>query len=670
MSGRTGQGSAVAGSGQRSSDGAARDGLVGGRYATDFSRVLPRACFELACHGARDTLAGNDPAPALMTILVPRGQAPRAHALAALSGTGIDGLLTPLAHGPVQAPSGPAWGVVALSPPGPALFQPGAPLAEAMLIGKVLRPAALVLRRLADVGVTHRAIAPANVFAGPGRAVLGAAWATAPASRQPAGFEPPYMEACVPEGRGEGSIADDVYALGVLLVALALGRMPWAEIEPGELLRRKLALGSLPALLGEARLPAGIAELVGGMLAEDPEHRPTPAQLADPQGLRGRRVALRPQRRAARPLTVARAEVQEARSLAHAIAEHPAAGAALLRGGEVGLWLRRQVGDAGLAKQLEEKLAGFAADDAASEAMLVMRAVAVLDPLAPLSWRGLRLFPDALGTVAAAASGLRETALDDLVRLDAIHAWAEARGARCDIAALGREARQLRLWHAERGWAGGLARLRYALLPLLACRSPLLSGSLVVSPSDLLPALEAAARHAGAAQASPVDREIGAFLAARGDGRPEADLASLAAGDGEAALVPLRLLARLVPRRRGAEVLRFPALASWLVERARPAAQALRSRVRRENLASRVAALVEAGDLPGLLEALDDDLARQADRSEAARVAARQAAIETEIAGLVSGRPARREWARATALEAVQAAAAGAVIMALAMVLV
>jgi hypothetical protein len=685
MSGMAGQQGLGAERDRLSGDVGSGTSLVADRYAADFSRPLPRACFDLTCYAARDTLigsggAGHDPQPALMAVLVPQRQAARAHALAALGGAGIDGLLAPFGHGTLRAPAGPAYAVITPAPPGPVLFQPGFALPEAVLVGKVLRPVAAVLRRLVEHGVTHRAIAPANLFAAPGRAVLGAAWAAPPASHQPPGFEPPYMEACLPEGRGEGTIADDVYALGVTLLALALGRMPWAEVEPGELLRRKLLQGSLPALLGEARLPSGITELISGMLAEDPEHRPTPAQLVDAQGLRARRVALRPQRRAARPLAVARMEVFEARFLAHAIAESPAAGAALLRGGEVGTWLRRQVGDTALAKQLEDRLAAAGTEDGAGEAMMVMRAVAVLDPLAPLCWRGLRLFPDALGAVAAAASGMREAALDDLVRLDAIHAWAEARGGRGDPTAFGREARQLRLWHAERGWAGGIARLRYALVPLLPCRSPLLASTLVVSPAELLEALELAARRAGAAQASPVDREIGAFLAARGDGRPAAELAALAAGEREAALVPLRLLARLMPRRRGSDLGSakpggakpsdgFPALAAWLVARARPAVEALHSRARRESLASRIAVLVEAGDLPGLLAALDDDEARQSDSREAALVASRQAVIEAEIAALVAARGGRRAWARATALEAVQAAAAGGIIMALAMTL-
>ena len=163
---------------------------------------------------------------------------------------------------------------------------------------------------------------------------------------QPALFEPPYSAMCLPAGRGDGSIADDVYALGVLLLCLALGRAPLAQLDDAAILRRKLELGTYAALAGDERLPPIIGDLVRGMLAEDPEHRPTPTLLLDPASARGRRVAARPPRRAQRPIIMAGSEVWDARSLAYALGDEPEQGLNALRSGAVEQWLRRGLGDA------------------------------------------------------------------------------------------------------------------------------------------------------------------------------------------------------------------------------------------------------------------------------------------------------------------------------------
>ena len=236
----------------------------------------------LAAFGAVDQASGRTD---LMAIQLHRQQPPRPRAFQALA-TPIDDLLTPLALRPRR-------GRLLRDLPGSARRQPASrdhgPGRKPELLECVLRPAAHVLEHMQARGMTHRGIRPDNVFqAAPGHpVVLGTAWAAPPAMAQPALFEPPYSAMCLPAGRGDGSIADDVYALGVLLLCLALGRAPLAELDDAAILRRKLELGTYAALAGDERLPPIIGDLVRGMLAEDPEHRPT-ADLAARPGERAR----------------------------------------------------------------------------------------------------------------------------------------------------------------------------------------------------------------------------------------------------------------------------------------------------------------------------------------------------------------------------------------------
>ena len=629
--------------------------LISGLYAVDAAHPLPGAGGGLPAFAVTDRRNNRG---GLMAVQSLPEAPPRAQALNALSGWMDAGLLPPLAHGAARGAQGEvAWFVVSPAPPGPSLAATLRPCHEADLLHNVLRPAAAVLEALEARGITHRAICLDNLFRpGPGEpVVLGAAWSAPPASRQPALFEPPYSATCLPAGRGEGSIADDVYALGVVLVALALGRVPLEGMDPAAIMRRKLAVGSYAALVGEDRLPPAIGDLVRGMLAEDPEHRPLPMLLSDPINARARRVAARPMRRGQRPLELAGGPVWDARSLAVAVATDPEEGTRLLRSGAVVHWLRRSLGDPALAVRLEEvvrlRALDGTTDDARADGLLTMRAVAALDPLAPLNWRGVSLWPDGLGPALAAGAAegapaaLLTERLGEMVGVEAVGHWAAMRAERADPTKPRTEARQHRTMLRMRGWGGGLPRLRYALNPLLPCRSKRLAGQMVARLSDLLPALEVAAARPEARSEQILDHEIAAFIAARHDQHIPAELVGLADSD-QAEQVPLLQLRVLAGLQRRLEAGRLPGLAAWLAEQAAPALQAWRNRSHREALQQALAERVEAGQLGAMLAVLDNDMARAADARgfhAAGEVVNR---IDARLAQLAAGGPDRANTAR------------------------
>ncbi len=622
--------------------------MIRGRFTVDAGRPLAHDGGGLPAFAVIDA-AGR---AGLIAVQTPHGAPPRPMLLAGLPESDA-ALLPPLAHGPAPGQGGrPGWFVICPVPPGPPLWPDGEaairPWTEAELFALLLRPAAVALEALTARGITHRAIRPGNVFRASGtaaQAVLGCAWAAPPAMHQPVAFEAPYVAMCLPAGRGEGGPGDDVYALGATALALALGRMPWAGLSDDELIRRKLEHGSYAALAGEARLAPALADVLRAMLADDPAQRLPASMLADPDAARSRRVAQRPARRAQRPLAVGGLQAWDVRSLGFVLARHPAPGLRLLRDGSVDHWLRRALDDGMLAARLEEqtrrRLADHGAEDATADAELVLRAVKLLDPLAPLCWNGLAVWPDGIGPALAVHPEAAER-LAGLVAAEAPGSLAAVHGAAEPHSAARAQARTQRMLLQRGGWAGGPARLRYTLNPLLPCRSAALGGAMVARLPELLAALEAAAPAGG----PTLDAELVAFIAARQDHALEPLLAGF--GDTASPLAPLRLLARLQSVSR---VGPLPHLAAAMAAASRPALETWHSRTLRAEKQRLAADAAVGGDLSALLAVLDDVAARRTDAAAMRDAAEAAARIDATLIALEQGAAGRAGSARALGRE-------------------
>ena len=538
------------------------------------------------------------------------------------------------------------------------------------MLEHVLKPAAFVLSDLQARGVTHRAICPANLFqASPGVAVtFGCAWAAPPACYQPAWIEPPYSAVCVASGRGDGTVADDIYALGAMLIMLALGRNPAEDVPDDVVVRRKLDLGSYAALAGNERLPASIAELARGMLADDPDHRPSPALLATPAAARARRIAARPIRRAQRPIDVGAHSAATARTLAFALQHEPLQGLAALRNGIVDRWLRRGLGDAVAAGRIDELVrlrdAQVAGGDNKADPVLLANAIAVLDPAAPLVWRGVVLWPDGLGPALDHAlhhEPDQAASLTEIVIENVAEAWAARQESGRHKAACHVEVRDLAALRRGRTSVVPL-RLCYSLNPLTPCESPLFKGLWVTRIGDVLPAIEEVA--GSPSNHTLVDTHLAAFVAARRDERMHADIGTLAAGlpPGDV-MAELHLLARLQAKLHPEPL---PKLCSWAAAVLQAQIGLFSSKARRTRLAGELAVLTVVGDLPRMAALLDDKAAWAADLQERDTALARVAEIDQTLADLTVSSERRIRQAQRVGQDAAGAISTAALVLALA----
>ena len=630
------------------------DGLIAGFYRIDPTRQAPTlqgGCRALAVTDRRD------PSTPLIAIEAKPDQPVRPRITLARSGLPVPHAVLPVDYGPGTDLAGrPGWFAIGEMPPG-APIGLDTPWHEAELIACVLAPAAAALAALQLRGLTHRAINPDNLFRTAPRepVTLGPFWAAPPASLQPAIYEPPYMACCLPAGRGEGSIADDVYAVGVTLLALFLGRAPLKGVDEATILRRKLEVGSFAALTADTLLPPLLSDLLRGMLAEDPDHRPSPALLGRPEQARARRVAARPPRRAQIPLDLGGMRAWSARELALGLGLQPERGYALLKSGEVERWLRRHLGDPQLGMRVEDVTRRGDApvqDDARLQNLTVMRSVAVIDPLAPLVWRGIAVQPDGIGPALAAATPDTLVALQEIVAAEAVGQFVGTGYRRQDTGPR-EEQREWRAWLAARGPAGGVRRLSYAMNPMLACASPLLAGHVVVRAAELLPALDAAAATADRTR-PPIDSHIAAFIVSRTDATLAGDLPRLASFAGESErLAILRLFARLQARLSSG---RLPGLASWLIASGLAGVSDWRSQRTRAALQDSLLQAATDGQIGRMVELLDDEPARAADRQGAEQAAARVAALQAALARITEDAPKRHASAQLLAHELVTGA--------------
>ncbi len=614
-------------------------GLIAGFYRIDPAHHVPTLQGGFRAHAVTDR---RDPATPLIAIEAKLDQPVRPRITLARSGIPVPHAVLPVDYGPGTDLAGrPGWFAVGEAPPGTPVGL-ATPWREAELLTCVLAPAAAALAALQQRGLTHRAINPDNLFRVGVRdpVTLGPFWAAPPASLQPAVYEPPYMARCHPAGRGEGAIADDIYALGVSLLALLLGRPPLANLDDPTILRRKLELGSFDALTADTPLPPLLSDLLRGMLAEDPDHRPSPALLARPEQARARRVAARPPRRAQVPLDIGGMRVGSARELALGLGLQPERGYALLKSGEVERWLRRGLGDPQLGMRVEEitrRNDSTTPDDPRQQGLTVMRSVAVIDPLAPLVWRGVAVQPDGIGPALATGTPEMLSAMTEFVAAEAVSQFCAASYRRQDPG-LGEDQREWRTWLSARGPAGGVRRLTYGMNPMLACASPLLTGRPVIRAAELLPALDAAAAAADRTR-PPIDAHIAAFLVSRSDATLAGDLPHLASFAGESErLSILRLFARLQNRLSPG---RLPGLAGWLIASGLAGVSDWRSHRTRATLQDSLLQAASEGQIGRMAELLDDQPARAADERGAQQAAARIKSLEAALARITEDAPQR-----------------------------
>ncbi|MEJ0063193.1 MAG: serine/threonine protein kinase [Alphaproteobacteria bacterium] len=580
----------------------------------------------------------------LMALICRQGYPPRTDIFNQLRMIDNPALLRLVDNGSISWPDGNRYfGFVFEQPQNSRLWQSidevHAPMTEDFIKSHFITPVVGALRELADAGIMHGSVRPTNIFwreTGSGMPQLGECVTAPPGVGQPVLFEPPDRAQAAPFARGAGTIADDMYAFGVTLVLLILGQNPMRGMDDAAIVKAKLEKGSFGALVVNQRVQPAHFELLRGLLHEDPKQRWLPHDLEAWIG--GQRLTPKQaesNRRPARALMFDGKELWQIRHVIRAMADNVPAAVQIIDREELDRWLRRALMDDDRADRVQEAInvlrnSGRTAHlDEQKVAMVCM----ALDPGGPIFYRGQAFLPFGIGPALAETlrAGGNVQIIAEVISNQFIGYWVnQQQEGKTELVPLAQTFERVRGYIERASVGSGIERAAYELNPTLPCMSPLLRGQYILTPKDLLPALEKSSREAGKPR-EPIDRHLAAWIATR-----DRSMDYLLRPLNEQADSPRRALAIITlfsewQRKHGPDHL--PGLAGWLISLAEPLTRRYHYKPLHAEVASRLGEATEQGRLADLLHLLDDPKAVERDQQNfsAARQLYRAMTTQTHI---------------------------------------
>ena len=617
-------------------------GVLRDRFTVVANRPLPELSTSLA-----DAFLAEDkkePNRNIFALVCRPGVPPRLNVMRSLKGMSYLGIMQLIVWGPMNWPAAgrQCMTLIYERPKGPRLmnnlrdeiqkFQ------DHEISKRVVEPMVAVLRDFSAKGITHRSIRPTNLFYMDERSeriALGDCASLPAALDQPAVFEPIESAMCSPLARGGGSDADDMYALGATLAVLMIGRLPTAHMDDETILRNKLEYGSYGTIVGDNRLPLAIVELLRGLLCDDVKVRWTP-ELLDlwVQGRRMTPIQAKQEKRAARAFPFQGREYLTGRELAAAFARHWDAALAIVLEGKLELWLRRAVEDKEKAEAVADQVRmamTATTEKAAAEQIMLTRVLMMLDPNAPIRYRGFGAMPEGIGVALAVQMSKQADTklLIEMIRRDIPKNYYEVLGAERDDPLIENNFREIRNLMSQTGLGFGLERALYELNDAMPCQSPLVGDAYALDIKDMLIGLNSYGATKGDAKQWPCDRHIAAFVGARARSDVDRNLAALNETDKTKGLMALLNLLAVFQYRLGPESL--PGLAGWVAKLASTLVESYNSREKRKEFETVLPKLAKRGSVVEIFQLLDDPNSKEKDANDFSWAQAQYMAAEEAI---------------------------------------
>lgn len=598
------------------------------------------ASFETRAFEAKDA---REAGPQL-ALLCGRSRGPRITAIGSYRNVKSPHLLKLRAAGVVdwKSEGRELFALVFDMPPKKRLMQPGAQkamhISDDRIIPALIEPALSVLSELHANDIVYGAFSPDNIFMagadGAEVAILGECLTSAGSFRLDASFETIERSMAQASGRGPGTAKSDLYSLGICVAIALRGFNPLAGKTAQRVIEDKIEHGTYACVVGSERLSSQMTEFLRGVLHDDESARWT---LDDAlRWLEGRRLSAKQpgiNMTAARPFMFRDRKFWNLRSLAMAFAAHISDAAAVLEKDHFDLWLKRNFEDRDLEDRIKKC---WEKEEGSLRERVVTSFCMALDPVGPVRYKHLSVFPLGFGTALADAMARDEDVQPyaDVIAMQLFSSWVNQRFDDIpDASMLITIFEKCRTFMAQKMPGYGIERVVYMLNRETVCLSPALRDYYVLSPGHLLLALEGVARRANRPD-HIFDRHMVAFISVREPKMIDPHLGHLISQDRSYQIIGMvRTLAAIQRRFQIAPV---PALGNWVISQIDPAINRYHDADIRKAVKEKVMALQDSGNLMAILELIDNPAWVQEDLQRFTIARREYALLSREASGLMS----------------------------------
>lgn len=487
-----------------------------------------------------------------------------------------------------------------------------------LVVQRVIAPVVEVLRGLQNIDLVHGAIRLDNMYissaSGDNNSVtfkLGECMTSPPSMYQDFIYEPPLRSMVEPHKRGEGTIQDDLYALGICAAMLVKGENFLIGAEPKDIIDRKIAQGTYYALIGKESFEDGLGEFLRGVFHHDKGLRWTLDDCS--KWLEGRRI--NPKKAlyndiAQRGFVFAEKEITNLSILSREFFENAEEAVEVVTKGSMIQWIRRNFDDKDLKNRFENVYQRENSSDTDKYMSFLSMAI---DPYGPIRYKDIVMFPQGFGVALATAvkDGENLNSYGDLIKQQTLSRWVnQIYDTLYDAASLIALFEKCRIALNQRILGYGLERVLYVSNPAMPCMSPFFDKHYVLIPAALLLALE----DISASSQKPemvLDRHMVAFLSVRESKLIDPYLGYLNSGDiGRRMIGVLRVLNGI---QRRFQVGSVPGVTKWISSLLQPTIDNFKDKDLKEKISNEVNKVQSSGTLQQIVDLIDDNYVVQED---------------------------------------------------------